>query len=694
MTYSSLTRHTRRTSHAQQPLLCCQLRAVAPISLSFRGFEISVRMRTLPAATALAVLFSSVALTVAPASADTNGPIAVSDADDTVVDGVHHRLYFSDRYQDKIVVTDYNGKVVTSLTGLAQVRDLELSPDSGTLYAALYGADKIVAFDTATLTQTAEYPTGDKTIPSRLAHTDGKLWFGYGDQWDSGLGVIDLTAQKPTAKLDLAAGHDWASPPMLYADPDNPGTLLALDGHISSAPIVVYDVSSGTPVIRVSANKGGFYKDAALTPDGQSVVVAGPGNRALTEYRLSDLKQVRTYPVADEPETVSVAADGTVAATVLDTGDLGDTYVFTGGPDQPPSVRNLSRTWMPWGGHSTNWSPDGSKLFVLSESREFTQFHAVDEPRKYPGTLEVDAPTRATRGKALTVKGTLASTVPLPAGTSLTVTRTDMESPGGTSLDTKPLGTGGTFSFTDTPPAGGQVTYKVSYAGDATHTPETASDTVAVSRATPVLTLNNNGKVYPNGTKVTFTAHLGPTYKNRTVEIWTDPFGDDAPNKLVKTGTVNSSGNLSVPVAMFRNTTVTAVFKGDARYAGKTLKVAAQARVRLATSLSNHYRTGKIGSTTYHYFRKNKNVISTTTMSYYKGRRQQLELEVYFQGKWYDGATEYFTLAANGKSAVNLGKAGKAGVRARVRSSYINGDLGDRANATTIGAWKYIYFTN
>lgn len=147
--------------------------------------------------------------------------------------------------------------------------------------------------------------------------------------------------------LGLAADHDWSTPPMLYADSDNPGTLLALDGGISSAPIVVYDISSGTPVIRVSAEKGGFYNDAALTPDGQAVVVAGPGNRALTEYRLSDLAQVRTYLVPDKPATVSIAPDGTVAATILDVDDLGDTYVFTSGPNRPTSVRNLSHSWMP-----------------------------------------------------------------------------------------------------------------------------------------------------------------------------------------------------------------------------------------------------------------------------------------------------------------------------------------------------------
>ncbi|CAM5501491.1 hypothetical protein SVIOM342S_08757 [Streptomyces violaceorubidus] len=41
-----------------------------------------------------------------------------------------------------------------------------------------------------------------------------------------------------------------------------------------------------------------------------------------------------------------------------------------------------------------------------------------------------------------------------------------------------------------------------------------------VSRKATVLSLNNNGKVYSYGKKVTFTAHLGTTYKNRTVAIY------------------------------------------------------------------------------------------------------------------------------------------------------------------------------
>ncbi|MFE7839038.1 Ig-like domain repeat protein [Streptomyces sp. NPDC057474] len=654
-----------------------------------------MRIRTLPAATALAVLFSSAALSVAPAAfADTRTPIAVSEAADTVVDGVHQRVFFSDSSRNQIVVTDYTGKVVTVFTGLSQVKDLDLSPDSGTLYAAVPGADRIVAFDTAQLTQDAEYPTGENTVPAELAYAEGRVWFGYGEQWDSGLGAIDLTAEAPTVTLNLAAGHDWAGQPMLFADPDNPGTLVAIDGHISSAPIVVYDISSGTPAIRVSSEKDGQNEDAALTPDGQSVVVAGPGNRALTEYRLSDLAEVRTYPLPDDPQAVSVAPDGTVAATVIDTGDIGDTYVFTGGADKPASVRNLSHSWMPFFGHSLSWSGDGEKLFVLTESGDSTRFHALDEPRKYVGTLTVKAPATATRAKPLTVSGKLTSNLGLPAGTPVTVTRTDLDSPKGKSLGTKALGAGGKFSFTDTPPAGGKVTYKVSYAGDADHTATSASDSVEVSRATATLSLDKNRKTYAYGADVKFTAHLGTTYKNRKVEIWADPYGSDRPNKLVKSGTVNSKGNLSVTVDLKRDTKLSVKFAGDARYKAKTVTNTVYTKVRISSSIAGHYKTQSAWGQKYHYLRKSKDPVLKTTMTYHEGRKQRLQLQAYYQGAWRDAGSEYFPLGTAGRSDVTLTGTPTTNIRFRFRSEYRDSSSGDNVNTTTYGAWKYFIFTN
>lgn len=651
-----------------------------------------MRLRTLPVAAALAALFGSVVLAV-PASADSSRSIALFGAKDTVVDDAHQQVFISDAYNNQIVVTDLTGRVVRTLAGLSQVTDLELSPDSGTLYAALKGADKIVAIDTGRLTRTAEYPTGDGTTPSRVVYADGRLWFGYGDQWDSGLGEVDLTGETPTVTLDLAAGHDFASPPVLYADADNPGTLLALDAGISSGPIIVYDISSGTPTIRVSAEKGGSYNDAALTPDGRNVVVAGPGNRALTEYRLSDLSEVRTFPTVSEPETVSIAPDGTVAATVLDTDNVGDTLVFSNDPARPTSVRNLSRDWMPWGGHSTSWSVDGSTLYVLTGNNDAMQFQTVDAPRKYASTLTVDAPAKATRAASLTVKGKLTANLALPADTPVHVTRTDLEAPSGKSLGTKYLGAGGAYSFTDTPPAGGTVKYTVTYAGDTTHTAATATDTVDVSRATPTLTLNNNGKAYDYAQSVTFTAHLGTTYKNRTVEIWANPYGADKPNTRVKSGTVNASGNLSVTLTLTRKTELTAKFAGDARYAPKTTTGTVGTGVKVSTALGGAYKTLYAWNHTYYYFHQSKDPVVTTTMTSYPGRKQLLQIQAYSGGIWQTTVKKYFTLGSAGKSVVTLTGTPPTGQRFRVRDSYVSGS-GDSVNTTTYGAWKYFTFTH
>jgi hypothetical protein len=210
---------------------------------------------------------------------------------------------------------------------------------------------------------------------------------------------------------------------------------------------------------------------------------------------------------------------------------------------------------------------------------------------------------------------------------------------------------------------------------------------VAVSRKATALTVTNNGKLYAYGKDVTFTAHLGATYKNRTVAIYVDPAGSDKPKKLVKNAKVNSQGNLSVVVDMTRDTAVTAVFAGDARTADKTAKSTAGAYAKVSSVVSRHYKTGRIGSTTYAYFRKNTDPLVTTTMNYYSGRQQRLQLQVYYQGSWYDVGSEFFAVGSNGKSAVTVGAPGEAGIRARVAS-------GDNVNATTHGAWKYLVFTN
>ncbi|MGW7403211.1 YncE family protein [Streptomyces sp. NPDC054833] len=655
-------------------------------------------MRTLTAATTLAVLFSSAALAATPAFADTGKILPIKQSGDIVVDGVHQQVFISDPSNGKIVVTDYAGNVVKQLTtDLSGVTGLELSADSGTLYAAVQDLDAIAVIDTATDTESTRYPVGDK--PRSVALAGGKLWFGYGGSAEGNIGSVDLASE--THEVTLGQDNSWYAAPLLDAAPGS-DTLVAGALGQSPAEIASYDVSSGTATKLASTREAGSnLGDLQVTPDGKDVVVASGAPYYHQVFKTADLNEDGKYPSTAYPNSVAIAPNGTVAGGSFAWYDP-DVYVFRPGSSEAVRTYDFPNTGNTTGADTLApgglaWTPDASRLFaVTSNSEGVYSLREFDAPAKAATTLTVNAPASAPRAKQLTVTGKATSTIALPAGTRLTVTRTDLESPNGKALTPVTVKADGTYSFTDTPPAGGKVKYTVAYAGDADHAAAKASDTVDVSRAKPTLTVNNNGKVYSYGADVKFTAHLGSTYKNRTVEIWADPFGSDKPNKLVKKGTVNSSGNLSVTLDLKRDTKVTAKFTGDARYQPRSVSSTVGAKVKVSMSVSRQYKTKSTWGHTYYFFHKSKNPLFTTTMTYFPGRQQRLQFQVYYQGTWYDAGSQYFPLGSGGVSKVELGgnHGEDVGWRFRARSSYLNSSSGDTVNSTTHGAWKYFTFTS
>ncbi|MEU6349038.1 Ig-like domain repeat protein [Streptomyces sp. NPDC047072] len=654
-----------------------------------------MRRRSISSATALAVALSSVALVggvAGQAVADSAKVLPVKSVGDMVVDGVHQRVYVSDPTSGQIVVTDYTGAVKATLTGMPGVTGLVLSADSGQLYAAVKGDDRIVAVDTQTAAPVQSYPLGEDA-PIDLEVVDGRIWFSSGN----GLGSLDVTGAEPVVHHAEGGDASLYGSSLLAADPAVPGVLVA--GN--AGDLAVFDVTADGATVRAKGRMDTGVKQIDLTPDGKQVLTswADGGGYGIGAYAATDLAQQTSYPIDAYPNAVRVAPDGSVAGGSFSWYEP-DVHIHRPGDPVPTREYDFPNTGNSSGADTLvdgalAWAPDASRVFAVSVNTYDTYtLRALTDPTKELPTLKVSAPAKSDRAKKLTVTGKLTSKTALPAGTALTVTRTDLESPKGKALAAVRTKADGTFSFTDTPPAGGKVTYKVSFAGDATHAAGSGSDAVEVSRKATSLTLNNNGKLYPYGKDVTFTAHLGSTYKNRTVAIYVDPFGPDKPKKLVKKAKVNSKGNLSAVVDMTRDTQVTAVFDGDARNAPKTVKSTGFAKARISMSVAKYYKTGKIGSTKYYYFRKNTDPVFTTTMNYYTGRQQYFELQVYYQGHWYDSGAEYFALATNGRSAVTLEAPGESGIRARVRSSYINGDSGDTVNSTTRGGWKYFLFTN
>ncbi|MGW7546962.1 Ig-like domain repeat protein [Streptomyces sp. NPDC054770] len=651
-------------------------------------------MRSTSVATALAVVFSSAALSVVAAGTASAAAATVTNIGGFVVDGALQRVFVGDAANGRIVASDYSGTLVDSDAGLGSVSDLALSDDGSTLYAALPNTHQVLALDAATLDVKTTYSIPTDTGPRHLAFAGGKAWFSYGDQWDGDIGSID-PAVDPAGGTDPVAMTQFPTEGtssgiwgqgLLDTDPARPGLLAVGETGISTDSMAVLDVSDGTA--KLTAWYNGDYtlnsgiSDIDLVPGADQVLINGTDRDAWADGKFS---KAGSYPGA---WSADVAPNGLVAQF-----NSGKVTVYRPDTSTPLRTYNVG-TSTDYTTGNLRWAPDSSRIFALAPNGGSYTLKVLTQPTLNVPTLTVNAPSSAPRAKKLTVTGKLSATIPLPAGAKLSVTRTDVESPGGKALAAVTVKADGTYSFTDTPPAGGTVTYKVTYAGDAGHTTATASDKVAVSRAGTSLSLNNNGKLYNYGTDVKFTAHLGTTYKNRSVKIYADPFGGDKPNKLIKTGKVDSHGNIAAWVDMTRDTAVSAVFDGDARYAPKTVKATAYARVKISTSLSKYYKTAKIGSTSYYWFHKNTGPVFNTTMTYYPGREHRLDLEVYYQGKWYSTDSEYFKLGTSGKSSVQFDAPGESGVRARMRSVYVNGASGDTVNSTTYGGWKYLYFSN
>ncbi|MFE9498499.1 YncE family protein [Streptomyces collinus] len=661
--------------------------------------------------TALAVVLSSGALIASaagPAVADSSAALPITSSGDIIVDGVHRRVFISDPSGGKVVATDYNGTVVGTITSLPQADGLELSTDSATVYVAVPGADEIVAIDTATLTKTGRYATGDGTDPQHLALAGGELWFGYGSVGHGNIGSLDPSGGQPRVSLAQEADGTWNDAPLLDSVPGAPNTLAAGSRQYHFT-LGIYDVSSGTAGRTAflggqDAAIGNTAEDLALTPDGTELVVATTVGDFQQVFRTSDLSETTRYPSSYwEQRSVDVAPDGLVAVGTDTYASFGLPHVsvYKPGSTAPRRTADFTdyqngvaqETLLDHGGLA--FAPDSSRLFAVTHGLlNKYRLRVVTEPGKAVTTTTVNAPATAGRAKSLTVSGKVTNTLGLPAGTTVAVTRTDLESPNGKTLPAAKVKADGTFSFTDTPPAGGKVTYKVSYAGDADRTTASASDTVEVSRTSPTLTVNKNGTVYAEASKVTFTAHLGTTYKNRTLSLYADTAGDGKGKYLVKTGTVNSEGNLSVTLTLKRDTTVSASFSGDARTAPKTAESWVGARVKVSLSLSRYYKTATVSGHTRYYFRKTTNPRLTTTMTAYPGRSQRLQFEIYDNGAWRSAGSPYFTLDSTGKSVVDLGGTHQTGYSMRVRSSYINNSSGDTVNSTTHGSWKYFTFTS
>ncbi|MEU4239627.1 hypothetical protein [Actinoplanes sp. NPDC026619] len=672
-------------------------------------------MRKLRAAITAAVLtVPAVAIiggSIAPALAAETLPVSaghllpIGYVSSVLVDPVHRHVLVSDQEKGKLVATTYAGTVATVREGLPGVSGLALSADSKTLYATLFSAHAIVALDAATLTETARYQLDAAINPEHLTLTAGKLWFGYEGDYEhydyaGNFGSLDISGDQPVVHLhdSTTDNTSFFQAPYVVSAPGAPGVLLVADGDANSTSrgyAYTYDVSGGT---EEGLSSGKVVPDwtlaVDLTPDGKQILANG----ICSVYRSSvtDISQhAAVYNQECNAVTVAAARDGRVAVGYRNFDDQPDYYVYPAGSQTASATYAVPSTYdapITDGNNNVFWAPDGSRLFGITYNGKLEyRLWVLDEPEAVIPAIKLSAPASAGRAVPLTVSGTITAAQALPSGTKLSVTRTDLDSPSGTALAATTVDAQGRFSVTDTPPAGGTVTYSVGYAGDETFGATSATANVAVSRVTPPLTLTPSKSVYAYGTTVTFTAHLGNWYQNKTIEIWADPYGAD-PSRLLTKAVVNSGGNVTASLKLTRDTTLTAKYAGDSHYAPRSTASTVYTKVSVSTAVTKYYKTAKIGGTSYYYFHKKTNPYFTTSMTAYPKRKQQLQVEYYAGGKWRTWTSAYLTLSSAGKSYAELTGSHPVGTHFRVRAAYLDTSSGDNVNYTTYGTYRYFTF--
>ena len=362
-----------------------------------------------------------------------------------------------------------------------------------------------------------------------------------------------------------------------------------------------------------------------------------------------------------------------------------DTPLGIGSPQVPvDSNGDAGVTFTPtWGTHTlyVNAIDAAGNLAVSAASYTFY----VPWELQSPTTVTLTVPKTGVRGGPLRVAGHL---TPGSYGPNETVqlTRTDLAHPVPVVVAAGQVSSGGSFAFTDTPQIGGTNTYTVAYAGDATRAPATASASVQVSRAAPVLSIVGNASVYAYGGWAKLTAHLGPTYNGRSVSIYAQPYGGS--RQLVKTGTVDRNGNLTVWYRPSRTTWISAVFAGDYRYAPADTGRFIFDQVAIGTAQHGYASTVR-GTQERVYHHTVRPVITAVVTPGKRGQCVYFTVQEYYSGAWHNvllSGCERLNASSVATDVLSLRNA--TGHLFRVTAEYVHSST-DPSYADTHSAWQY-----
>jgi hypothetical protein len=286
-----------------------------------------------------------------------------------------------------IVVLDYSGTIVKTITGEGGASQMAVDTANHTLYVALHDATAISLIDTQTLAETKRISTVPYPDPSSIAIAGGKLWFTCFQ--NDGEGCHDVIE----ADLD---GSNMAPAPAPFASyffatdlaSGGPGNKYLAVGESYEEPpnVDVYDVSGATPVAvsHVHNPDGGSaeVRDMTFDPSGANLLLACGAPYYVESLATSTLLSSAEYPTGPYPISVAVTANGNFVAGGINTNAGPDVFVYPVGNTTPVRTWQVGDDNLSGINHGLAFSPDASKLFavVSDSSTGHLAFHVLDSP--------------------------------------------------------------------------------------------------------------------------------------------------------------------------------------------------------------------------------------------------------------------------------------------------------------------------
>jgi hypothetical protein len=289
-----------------------------------------------------------------------------------------------------IVVLNYSGAIVKTITGEGGASQMALNPATHTLYVALRDATAISEINTQTLTETTRFSTAPYPSPTSLVIAGGKLWFSCFQNDGEGCSNSIVSANLDGSGM-AASISGWFFATVLAAGGSNNHLLAVGDSYQEPATVAVYDVSGGTPtqISKVfGPNDSAQVRDMTFDPSGANLLLATGAPYYVQSLSTSTLLSTAQYPTGAYPVSAAVTANGKFVAGGKDTNAGPDTFVYPVGDTTPVRTFQAGDDSLSGVAHGLAFSPDASRLFALAldSATGHLAFHVLLGPTIHPAS--------------------------------------------------------------------------------------------------------------------------------------------------------------------------------------------------------------------------------------------------------------------------------------------------------------------